>query len=637
MRPPYELDVENLIGYFEIQLKHRDSGTVFKFIQTSDGEHVLDRERLMWILSNVTIYTFNGNHYDLLMVMLALHGANNDLLIDANTRLIKQGARPWDLYKHYGVRVPEWVDHVDVMEVAAGVRINLKMYGCRMHAPLVQDIPQDFDAYVQPHEREAISSYCTNDLDTTGMMREGLRSRLELREAISQQYNVDVRSKSDAQIAEAVIRSRLGFTPDRRYVPHGYRFKYAPPAYVRFATPALQNVLETVKNAEFVVTDKEEALLLGDMELGLRTGVQIPKELLGLDIKIGEGSYRLGIGGLHSQEHSRAFHSQPGVQEVIDIDVQSYYPSMILAMGMYPEQLGKAFLSIYRNIYDTRISAKAEAQRLTSIAHGLGGDEGAALLAEAKRLQTESDGLKIVLNGTFGKLLSKWSIMYAPEFGIATTMTGQLLLLMLIEMMELSGIRVISANTDGIVLVVPQGKGWLAKSNVEWWERATGLTMEESHYKSIYSRDVNNYIAITTKGKVKRKGVFRESGLLENKHPDKDVCADAVVEFLLNGTPVEKTIAECNDIRRFVVCRGVTGGGSYLAGPGAEPEYLGKAVRWYYGTNKLAKIVNPKGHAVAGSEGACPVMRLPETMPQDVDREHYIAVAYKMLSDLGAQ
>lgn len=637
MRPPYELDVENLWDYFEIQLKHRDSGSIFKFILTPDGEP-LDRTRLAWMLEQITIYTFNGNHYDMLMVIMALSGYGNEKLLEANNKLIKGGARPWDLMREYGVEIPHYVDHVDVMEVAAGVRIGLKMYGCRMHAPLVQDMPVNYDVPVQRHEREGISSYCENDLDTTGLMREQLKPRLELREALSTKYGVDLRSKSDAQIAEAVIKAELGFHPSKRYIQHGYRFRYTPPDYIRFATPKLQNLLEVVRAAEFEVQDKEEALLMGHEEEGLRTGVQIPAELKGLDIQIGEGVYRLGIGGLHSQESSRYFMSVPGVQTIKDIDVVSYYPSMILRMGMYPEQLGPNFLTIYGNIKTTRVHAKEEAARLYSLGAGFGGVEGDEMLVDSKRLQTESDGLKIVLNGTFGKLFSKWSILYAPEFGIATTMTGQLSLLMLIEMMELTGIQVISANTDGIVLRIPAGMEWVAKANVKWWEDASGLEMEEATYRAIYSRDVNNYIAITDKGKVKRKGIFRESGLLENKHPDKDICADAVVAFLKDGTPLFRTIGDCKDIRKFLTCRSVTGGGSWIESPSnPQPVYLGKAVRWYYGEQKGCRIVNKKGDKVAGSDGAKPIMRLPEVFPDDVDIEHYINVAVKMLADLGVK
>ena len=57
-----------------------------------------------------------------------------------------------------------------------------------------------------------------------------------------------------------------------------------------------------------------------------------------------------------------------------------------------------------------------------------------------------------MLNGTFGKTGSPYSVLFAPEMMIQTTITGQLALLMLIEHLETASISVISANTDGIVI-----------------------------------------------------------------------------------------------------------------------------------------------------------------------------------------
>lgn len=634
MRPAYELDIENLHDFFEIKLKHLDSNTVFSF-PLWPGSPPLDLQRLAYILSKVTIYTFNGNNYDLPILVLALYGADLELMKPAGDMIIQRGMKSWDFYRYYGIEPPDYIDHVDLMEVAAGVRISLKMYGARMHAPTIQDLPVAHDEPLPAGMRCVVSAYCDNDLDTTGLLRVGVADRLALREAIGIRYGIDVRSKSDAQIAEAVIRAQLPFKPDRRYIPHGFTFNYTPPPYIRFVSPELNALLDAARNASFFVSDKEEAMLLG-LEDGAKTGVQIPKELKGRDIRIGQAVYRIGIGGLHSQEKCQAFKAVPGVRVIRDVDVKSYYPSLILSMGMYPQQLGPDFLSIYREVYDRRLSAKSEAERMRSVGEGLGGPDGAEILLEAKSQQTESDGLKIVLNGTFGKLFSKYSILYAPEFGIATTMTGQLALLMLIEALEMAGVRVISANTDGIVLFYDPKLQWIVDETIAWWERQTSLEMEATDYSAIYSRDVNNYVAITTKGKVKRKGFLRESGLLENKHPDKDICAEAVVAYVSKGTPVSETIIACEDIRKFVAVRNVKGGGYFIPHVG-EKQFLGRAVRWYYSTNSTGKIVDAKsGNKVAGTEGCVPAMTLPTQFPKDIDYQHYVEVAIDMLKEIGA-
>jgi hypothetical protein len=649
VRTPAQLDIENLFDFFLIKI--REEGVTHSFAMYP-GVDTLDLQTLCNILSRVTIYTFNGINYDLPILVLALHGATQRDLKEANDRIIVQGMKWWDFYRFYGILgVPDYIDHVDLFDVAPGVSIGLKMYMGRIHAPKMQDIPVPFDSPISPIERFQVSSYCDNDLHGSMLLRDELKDRLALRVAISQQYNIDVRSKSDAQIAEAVIKASLPFVPDRRYIPHGFTFFYDAPDYIQYVTPQLQELLQIAQSAAFVVSDREEAVALGvagaqatwklDIDTGehflveapkIRTGVQIPKELKGRNIHIGNSIYRIGIGGLHSQESSVNYRAIPGVQSIMDVDVQSYYPRLITSIGMYPAQIGPDFQRVYRAVIDRRLQAKEDAKKLYDL----------GFLEDANKAQTESDGLKIVGNGTFGKFFSKYSILYAPELGIAVTLTGQLALLMLIEMMELSGIRVVSANTDGIVLLIPEGYEWIARSNVEWWQKRTHLQMEETHYQSIYMRDVNNYVAITTNGKVKRKGVFAPGGLLsgpQGKHPDKDICADAVVAYLQHGTPLETTIMECRDIRKFLQIRHCKKGAIDLPEGIAinDGKYLGKAVRWYYNGRPGYIGVKDTGDKVAGSQGATPLMELPPYFPADINYQHYVQVARDMLTDLGVK
>lgn len=663
-RAPYELDIENLVDFFEIKMQDFRTGHILAW-RLVPGGPPLCIDSLVNILSNVTMYTFNGVGYDEPILTLAMYGADNATLKYAGDLIIQRGMKPWDFYKHFGIQKLPFIDHVDVMEVAAGVRIGLKMYAGRIHAPKMQDLPVRHDVPLPPSMFEKVSTYCDNDLDVTRRLRLGLKDRLALRVALGNKYKIDVRSKSDAQIAEAVIKAEVlrmrreeavakypevfskpedvpyqAIEIQRRYIQHGYTFKYYPPAYIKFATNPLREILHIAGNADFLVADKEEQIEMG-IENPIKTGVKIPAELKGRDIRIGRSVYRLGIGGLHSQEESIAHHTIPGVQSIWDIDVASYYPSLILNMGMVPSQLGEFFTIIYRAIKERRLLAKAEAKRLKSLADCFDGVEREEMLALLAEFKTEEGGLKIVLNGTFGKLFSKYSILYAPEFGIATTMTGQLSLLMLIEMMELTGIRVASANTDGIVLIIPHGMEAIARSNIKWWEKQTGLEMEESHYRSLYSRDVNNYIAIKDDGEVKRKGIFAPPGLNENKHPDKAICADAVVEYLSKGTPIEVTIRNCQDIRKFLQVRAVKGGGVYvkpldLAFGIGEPVYLGKAVRWYYSGADAHIEDQASGNKVAGSDGVTPIMELPESLPGDINYQHYEKIAREMLTSIGA-
>ncbi|MGL5218506.1 MAG: hypothetical protein ACRC8G_03265, partial [Plesiomonas shigelloides] len=181
----------------------------------------------------------------------------------------------------------------------------------------------------------------------------------------------------------------------------------------------------------------------------------------------------------------------------------------------------------------------------------------------------------------------------------------------------------------GIVLATPAGQEAVRDGIMLWWQATTGLELEMTNYAALYSRDVNNYLAVKPNGDMKGKGAYAASGILENKHPSKDICLDAVKAYLRDGTPIEATVCACPDIRKFLVIRQVKGGGTW------NGEYLGKAVRWYYSTNGAPILYSSNGNKVASSDGCRPLMELPDTMPDDVDLQHYIDAANDMLRDLG--
>lgn len=242
--------------------------------------------------------------------------------------------------------------------------------------------------------------------------------------------------------------------------------------------------------------------------------------------------------------------------------------------------------------------------------------------------------MKTLLNGTFGKLGSKWSIFYAPSEFIQVTVGGQLSLLMLIEMLEICGISVVSANTDGLVIKCRRDMEWLRNQIVKWWETITGFETEAVNYRAICSRDVNNYIAIGVDGKVKRKGTYAPPIPVATSWPNPtgEICQDALVEYLTKGTPISTTIGTCTDIRKFVHIRRVKGGGEW------NGEFLGKAVRWYFATGQTAPILYiSNGNKVANSDGCRPLMELPDSLPTDIDYARYEADARAMLADLGVQ
>jgi hypothetical protein len=582
------LDTEVYCDYFLASVLNADTGEVRHYEHHADC--AFDIKTVRRLLAHNRIVTFNGTGFDLPIISAALRGDSTGELKAIANKIIDNNLRHWQL----DIDVME-VDHVDVIEVAPGTA-SLKVYGGRLHSTKLQSLPIDPQASIPPEQRATLRAYCENDLRTTLELYRTLLPQIELREKMSSEYGIDLRSKSDAQIAEAVIRHEVEARMGRKLKKEAYdrfagrRFAYKPPAFLRFKTPVVRAAVDTVCSAEFIIAGNGT--------------VQMPKAIAELQVAIGESTYRLGMGGLHSSEQSIA-HCSDDEHVLIDRDVTSYYPNIILRCGLQPVHMGEHFTEVYRTIVERRLAAKRS------------GDQVAA------------DALKITINGSFGKFGSPYSVLYSPTLLIQTTVTGQLALLMLIEDLESEGIPVVSANTDGIVMRCSRGKVPLMELVVLEWETRTGFEIEATEYRALYSRDVNNYIALKPDGGVKLKGAYAPAGL--SKNPANEICSRAVLRFLRDGVPVETTIRECRDITRFVTVRTVKGGAIDQQG---LP--MGKAVRWYYATGvsgPLRYAVN--GYIVPRSEGARALMDLPGSMPEDVNYDWYIAEAYSILRDIG--
>lgn len=640
-RPEAVCDTECYRDYWSIGFKNLATGKKV-IIEKYDGLS-LDTKKIAKIFRKFRVYTFNGIGYDMPMIALAMAGASNAKLKEASDAIIVKKLRPWKFFDKYGVSLPPYIDHIDLMEVAPGVRLSLKKYGARMNMKRLQELPIDPSENIGAARRPLMRQYLGNDLDTTGELVVNLGEEIEIRAEISSENNIDVRSKSDAQIAETLIgvevEKATGYKPDKPTV-NTMRFRYEPPPFIKFKTPLLQNVLEVAKKTLFFVSGEPDPEGAKKKNYGV---VRLPQTIKDLNenLRIGFTDYKLGIGGLHSKEKRRSFVADEDTI-IEDRDVRAYYPRIMLGSGYVPVAVGKQFTPIFQRFVDLRDVYKAQAAKLK--------DAGA--MEKSMVYKKRSDTFKIVNNGLYGKLGSPYAVVYAPKLMIATTMTGQLSLLMLIEELELNGFSVISANTDGIVTVIPKERYGMFASIVLDWELATSFSTEAVRYLGVYSRDVNSYIALVEdpknpgkvkisdgKPEVKRKGLFAKAGLQAKHDPTFDICSTAVVEYLLRGKDIEQTIMACDDITQFVgvkqVGRVKMADGTMKEGGTKDGEYLGKMVRWYYAEGETGFIAKRNGARVAGTTGAMPCMDLPDEFPEDIDYEWYIREAYARLDDIG--
>jgi hypothetical protein len=588
------LDIEVYSNYF-LALFMTEQGKVRRFEIFNGDDSKFDPDEILSLMTaeGVELVTFNGNSYDIPVLTYALVTPDTAKVKKVSNRIIERGIKPWHFYRDEGLQAPK-IDHIDLIEVSPG-RVGLKTYGGRMGSARLQELPVAHDAIITEEQAEVLRAYCRNDTLVTMDLFNSLREQIELRRAMSKEYRVDLRSKSDAQIAEAVLKAEFerltGDTP-ARVDPSYTSFYYKPPEYIQFSSPDLQDALKTVCEAEMILDED--------------TGhVKMPKAIDSLKIKIGGGNYKLGIGGLHSQE-SEAAHYSNDEFVLIDRDVESYYPRMMLNMNMQPGGFGSYFNEVFGKILEERLAAKHAGDKV------------------------KANSLKIVLNGTFGKTSNRYSALYSPDFMIRTTITGQLTLLMLIEALEKRGVSVVSANTDGIVIKCPRAKRDDVNSVISRWEKHTGLKTEETVYRALYSRDVNNYIAVKEDGSYKAKGVYAPVSL--SKNPQNPICAEAVAALLTKGVAISKTIRECKDIRKFLTLRAVTGGAVKDGVP------IGKVVRWYYANGVEGAIhYASNGNMVPRSETARHLMDLPETLPEDINYAWYEAECEEILMDIGAK
>lgn len=595
---PFIFDIECYINYFLVAFKHIESGKIVTF--ELDALNSLNSEKLRWMLFKFKLIGFNSNSYDIPVLLCALSGMNNFELKRVTNEIIVNSLRSYQIYNNYKLELPA-INHIDLIEVCP-LTASLKTYAGRLHCQKMQDLPYSPETVLTYEQAQNIKTYCINDLDNTLLIFNELKDQLTLREQMSTEYNIDLRSKSDAQIAEAVITQEIGklkgFFPKKPVIKSGTQYYYNIPDFVKFLTPELQTVLEKIKKAIFVID---------------HTGSpKAPKDIEGLTVKINKTTYKLGMGGLHSTEKSIAHISDENTL-LIDRDVESFYPRIILNQGLMPKHLGKEFLQVYEQIVNRRIEAKRAKNSVVA------------------------DSLKITINGSFGKLGSKYSALYAPDLLLQVTISGQLCLLMLIEMIEYVGISVVSGNTDGIVIKCPKDRYDDLNKTIAYWESITNFKTEETQYKATYSKDVNNYIAVKEDGKCKSKGAYsnhwndpKQAIFRFHKNPQTTVCSEAINNFIVCKESLDNTIKQCRDISKFVAVRNVKGGAI------KSGEYLGKVIRWYYAKGEKGFIeYKSNGNKVPKSDGAKPLMNLPLEFPNDIDYDWYIKEATDMLYDIG--
>lgn len=324
--------------------------------------------------------------------------------------------------------------------------------------------------------------------------------------------------------------------------------------------------------------------------------------------------HQFGWGGLHGAP-DKPLHRK-GL--LLHIDVTSFYPSIMIRYDMLSRNVKDK--AVYKEIYDKRVELKNAGKK------------------------AEQAPYKIILNATFGICKDPTSAAYDPRQANNVTINGQLLLLDLLEHLE-GHCEVIQSNTDGLIIQIPDtAAAFDCVDDICYeWEKRTDMHLGFDVITEIWQKDVNNYIFKFEDGKIERKGAFVKPQ--SNLDYDMPIVNKALVAYMVDGVPVEKTIADCNDLKEFQKIVKVSS--KYICGwhngrmlqdktfrvfadKEKKNSFIGK-LKDKNGSTTVEKFANTPDHCFIMN---CNVNGLP--VPDNLDKQYYVEVANKRLEQFGA-
>lgn len=550
-------DIEIYKNYFNVIFKNPNTSDIKKFTIYKDKNDI--KELVSFISDkNKWLVGYNNYTYDNQILSFLFKEYPTLLSLNSNEICIKLYGLSQNIilnseYSDYKYNLP--FRSIDLMK-AGGLMKSLKLVGVSLKWPILQDLPIPFDQEITDNDIELMDKYNLNDVEITEKLYFHLLDKLKMRYDISTRYNINAYTEPDSGIANKLLEKfysednnlSIKDFKDLRTKRPIVRFRDIIFPHIKFKSEIFNDLL--TKMFEFTYYESKPFFSKSVMFDGLK--------------------YKLGIGGLHSVDKGDIFESTDTI-DIIDCDVTSMYPSIMINHSIKPKHISNKFINRFKEIYDIRVKAKHE------------GDN------------TINDAFKIVLNSTYGKMKFKNHWLYDPLAALQITINGQLYLLMLIEKLVLSGFKVISANTDGVLTIVNKKDSELYYKICEEWEKETYLNLEYTKYEKYIRKDVNNYIAVVNKDKIKYKGIFLTDINLQ-KGFDKPIISIALYNYFIKGIPIEITVKNHTDIYDFCIAKKIDSKFNnefhYLKNSERKIEHLQKSVRFYISTDggKLLKV-----------------------------------------------
>lgn len=427
---------------------------------------------------------------------------------------------------------------------------SLKKLEFAMGSKNLRDLPFPPGTHLTSAQIDVLIEYNIHDCMETWRFMLASEDQLKFRRGLSKKYNRNFMNHNDTKIGKDYFIMELEkagvacYTQNPRKPIQTHRSPIhladAVLHWINFDHPEFNRILNWIKSQSIYETK------------GVFDDV---------NCTVNDFTFDFGTGGIHGSVSSRAIQSD-GDFIILDLDVTSFYPKLAITNRFYPEHLSEKFCDIYEDVFQQRISYP--------------------------KGTTENAMLKLALNGVYGDSNNVYSPFYDPLYTMKITINGQLLLCMLAEqLMAIPDLEMIQINTDGMTVRVPRNSWGLLHMETDLWETRTGLNLEENEYSRMFIRDVNNYIAVYTDGKLKRKGAYKYGDDLE-WHQDHggQVIAKAAEHAMLTGGSVRKFIETHENTRDFHLLAKVNRDCKlmWVDGEGAAVSELQRISRYYAST-----------------------------------------------------
>lgn len=441
---------------------------------------------------------------------------------------------------------------------------SLKSLQFNMRSESLEDLPIPPGTVLTQSQMEDVKNYGFHDTSETVKFYWQSREMIEMREALGKQFNKNFLNHNDTKIGKDFFITRIEeVAPGSCYIPGTRKARQTQrPGGVPLSDVIFPYV-QFLEGSDFNrIKDFFARSVVTDPKGFFKDDADEDKKIAA---HVGGLKFVFGSGGIHASVEKKTYDARPD-RVIFDIDVSSYYPWLAIANRLFPEHLGAIFCDIY-----LALSKERKLHKKGSVLNAI---------------------LKLALNGVYGESGNKYGSFFDLKYLLSITINGQLLLCMLAEqLLFIRTLEIIQVNTDGITVYVDPSELPKVREIMKWWMSFTKLELEEAFYSKMCIRDVNNYFALKTDGKIaKRKGAYSwERGqnigvgqLAWHMDHSALIVPMAAEEHILRGTDIATFIHNHKDIFDFCIRAKVPRSTVLMLHDG---EVLQNTIRYYVSTD----------------------------------------------------